>query len=102
MESALNLFMCGLCNYVVAPYPLQCTQCHVLYCESCIGALLQWSCQQQNCRTSLPPEPMHRGLKEILQKMFFNCPGCKVRYNYENVFDHVQKCDKVPSSCRQT
>jgi uncharacterized protein (DUF983 family) len=50
----------------------------------------------------MAPEPIHRSVKEILQKLFFFCPGCKDRYLYDDVFEHAEACDQVPASAKRT
>ena len=45
---------------------------------------------------------MHRKVKEILQSLYFLCPGCKTRYKYDDVTDHALKCDKVDSKLKLT
>jgi hypothetical protein len=45
---------------------------------------------------------MHRKVKEVLQKLKFNCPGCKVVYSYDDVIDHASKCDKVDVKLKLT
>jgi hypothetical protein len=32
--------------------------------------------------------------------LYFNCPGCKVRYAYDDVFEHASACDKLPASAQ--
>ncbi len=34
--------------------------------------------------------------------MNFLCPGCKVRYKYDDIIDHALKCDKVDPSLKLT
>jgi hypothetical protein len=50
----------------------------------------------------MAPEPIHRNVKEILQKLFFFCPGCNVRYPYDDVFEHANACEKVPNSAKRS
>lgn len=34
--------------------------------------------------------------------MNFLCPGCKVRYKYDDIIDHALKCDKVDPKLKLT
>ena len=45
---------------------------------------------------------MHRKVKEILQNLTFLCPGCKIRYKYDDINDHALKCDKVDPKLKLT
>jgi hypothetical protein len=45
---------------------------------------------------------MHRKVKEILQCLNFLCPGCKIRYKYDDITDHALKCDKVDPKLKLT
>ena len=36
LKDAVDLFVCGLCKFIVQPFPLECPQCNGLYCESCV------------------------------------------------------------------
>ena len=34
--------------------------------------------------------------------MNFLCPGCKIRYKYDDITDHALKCDKVDPKLKLT
>lgn len=58
IQVGIDLFMCGLCNYLVTPgkldkseAPLQCCQCHSLFCEWCVNSQMMWQCPNPACKT---------------------------------------------------
>jgi hypothetical protein len=89
MNAALDIFSCGLCKFICSPYPQQCSQCNMLFCEGCIGTQLQWQCPHEKCKTRAAPEALHRSVKEIIQRLHFKCPGCQQRFSYEAIFEHA-------------
>ena len=102
MAAAIEYFLCGLCQFVVSPFPRQCSGCHSLYCESCISNLVRWKCPQKNCKaqSDTQPEDMHRSVKEILERLEFDCPGCKTNLRYQEMFAHVKTCAEIKSTNR--
>ena len=36
MYDLVEEFICGLCKYVVSPFPEECPACNKLYCTDCI------------------------------------------------------------------
>ena len=97
MVPAFDVFICGLCQFVVAPYPLECPGCNSLFCENCVRMVRNWSCTVQNCRSSIAPTKMNRSVHEILELLMFNCPGCNERKRYAAFFEHVTHCERIPS-----
>ena len=92
---AFNQFVCGLCQFIVTPFPLECPTCNALYCEQCVKMQRSWSCTVQNCRSRQRPTEMHRSVKEILELINFSCPGCGTRKRYQAFFNHVQTCEEI-------
>lgn len=97
LKTSINLFSCGICKYVVQPFPLECPQCNGLYCEECVKGVRSWMCKSPLkgllCSSRNPPVKLHRDVKEILEILQFSCPGCKVSWKYEEFFEHVKECD---------
>lgn len=94
LAPAVDLFICGLCNYIVTPYPSQCNNCHNLYCKECIKNLLTWKCPRR-CPGQSKTEDLHHSVKEVLEHLQLCCPGCKSDFQYEKAFEHVRTCDKI-------
>lgn len=40
---------------------------------------------------------MHRSVKEILERLEFDCPGCKTSLRYQEMFTHVKSCAEIKS-----
>ena len=97
MEPAIGCFVCGLCKFIVTPFPLECTGCSSLYCENCVKLQRSWSCTLPTCKSRQPPAKMHISVKEILELINFQCPGCKDKKRYVQFFDHVKTCEKIQS-----
>ena len=95
MEPALDLFVCGLCKFIVAPFPMECPGCNSLFCEGCVRMQRSWTCTVQSCRSRMQPTEMHRSVKEILELVTFVCPGCNEKKRYQAFFDHVQSCGQI-------
>ena len=97
MASAVDLFTCGLCQFIVTPYPLECPACNRLFSENCVKSQRNWSCPHANCRSRMRPVKMHNNVREILELMQFNCPGCGERKRYNAFFEHVKTCTSISS-----
>ena len=95
MSPAFDLFVCGLCQFVVQPFPRECPGCNSLYCDPCIKMQRSWSCSVNNCRSRMQPVELHRQVKEILETLSFTCPGCSERKRYTAFFEHVKQCNKI-------
>jgi len=95
MQPAFELFVCGMCQFIVQPFPLECPGCNSLYCENCVKMQRNWSCLKQVCRSRQPPTKMHRSVQEVLELLNFNCPGCNERKRYVAFFEHVAACEQI-------
>lgn len=95
MEPAISCFVCGLCKFVVSPFPLECPGCNSLYCENCVRIQRSWSCTLPTCKSRVQPVEMHRSVKEVLELINFQCPGCNEKKRYQQFFEHVRSCDKI-------
>lgn len=95
MAPAVDLFVCGLCQFVVSPFPLECPGCNSLYCDNCVKMQRTWSCTVQNCRSRQQPTKMHRSVQEVLELLNFTCPGCNERKRYKAFFEHVKVCERI-------
>ena len=95
MSNAVDLFVCGLCQFIVAPYPLECAACNNLFCEACVRMQRSWVCPHANCRSRLAAKKVHRSVQEIMELLNFNCPGCGQRKRYEAMFNHVKTCEHI-------
>ena len=95
MAPAFEMFVCGLCRFVVSPFPLECPGCNSLYCSNCVTMQRNWSCTLQSCRSQMQPTKMHRSVQEVLELLNFNCPGCGERKRYNAIFEHVKVCDRI-------
>ena len=95
MISAIDLFVCGLCQFIVTPYPLECSACNKLFCESCVQMQRSWKCPHQNCQSRMATKKVHRSVQEIMELLNFNCPGCGQRKRYEAIFNHVKTCERI-------
>lgn len=76
MEKCFNLFICGLCTHVVAPYPKECADCNSLFCTDCVAMRARWMCP--TCKSVKAARDCHHSVKEIIDNLYFYCPGCKV------------------------
>ncbi len=102
MAPVSDLFVCGLCKYIVSPFPQQCSACNLLYCQECVRNLYRWKCPNHRCKeANSEPETLHRSVREILEQMHFVCPGCKLDLCYEEAFKHVTQCPKITDDLRQ-
>ena len=95
MSSAVDQFMCQLCKFIAEPYPQECPQCNLLFCENCVKMQLRWQCPVNGCRCKAKPQTLHRNVKEILDMLLFTCPGCGVAKKYKQIFEHVKECDQI-------
>jgi len=95
LAPVLHHFMCSHCRNVVQD-PKQCfsKNCQVLYCAGCVQTKLKngaWMCPM--CRERQAPVDIHRRLKEFLQLLKFNCPGCSESMMYEMMIKHIVNCE---------
>ena len=88
----IDHFLCGLCRYVVTPYPQECPACNRLYCQQCVEMQRRWECNNTSCRSRAAPTKMHNAVQEILDLVMFICPGCDKKMRYKQMFDHVKQC----------
>ena len=95
MAGAIDLFVCGLCQFIVAPYPLECAACNKLFCQNRVRMQRSWVCPHPDCRSRLAARKVHRSVQEIMELLNFNCPGCGTRKRYEAIFSHVKTCDQI-------
>jgi hypothetical protein len=101
MAPAADLFVCGLCQFIVSPFPMQCSSCNNLYCEECVKKLYSWKCTNHTCKDQTSkPEELHRSVREILEQLHFLCPGCKEDLKYEEAFKHTAVCTKITAEQR--
>ena len=52
------------------------------------------------CNSVKQPIEIHRAVKEILELMMLRCPGCGATKKYEQMFEHVQSCDKITQAMK--
>jgi transcription initiation factor IIE alpha subunit len=95
-----DLFVCGLCRFIVTPFPLQCSLCNSLYCEECVKNLYKFKCPNRSCKDTAKPEELHRSVREVLEQLHFSCPGCKEDFRYVDAFAHVATCPKIGADSR--
>lgn len=106
LKNSIDLFACGLCKFIVQPFPLECPACNGLYCEDCVKSSPRWACQAPikgvPCQSRLAPVKLHRDVKEVLENLQFLCPGCKQNLKYETFFEHVKDCDAIAEESKIT
>ena len=54
------------------------------------------------CGSMARPVEMHRSVKEILELMMINCPGCGKKMRYEAAFEHISQCDKITAEMKKS
>ena len=95
MRDSFDLFVCGLCQFVTTPFPVECPQCNRLYCEHCVKSQRSWMCTGADCRSRQPPVRLNNNVREIMELLIFECPGCGERKRYQAFFEHVKNCDRI-------
>jgi len=84
-------FLCKMCKNLVWN-PRQCANlnCQVLYCSGCCkqGVIRCPSCNQNN-----RPVDINIKLKNFMDMLKINCPGCKNGFIYSQLCKHMEECD---------
>lgn len=76
--------------------PKECPKCASVYCHDCNQKYIEkhgkWCCGE--CRDNTPLTEMHRVVREVLEKLVFQCPKCaSVKLSYAEIYKHSAACD---------
>jgi hypothetical protein len=95
LTNVIDHFLCRICKLVVFQ-PKECPKCTSVYCFECNSNFIsnkgKWQCIE--CNSYEPLVEMHRVVKEILEKLVFQCPLCsEVKRTYNEINKHTASCD---------
>lgn len=100
LPNVIEHFICRLCSLVVFQ-PKECPKCNSVFCHECVQADLvkkggRWKCQE--CGSIDNVTDIHRVVKEVLEKLVFQCPKCNsVKRTYNEMNTHMRTCDGAPA-----
>ncbi len=88
--SNLEDLVCGVCKRIPHPFPLVCSSCSVIICQSC---------KQDHSKCSITNQPTILAeilpiVKNIYRSLIFKClhfeEGCKAEVKYEKIESHIE------------
>ena len=79
-------FKCPVCYFIVEDLT-KCKTCDKVFCSSCKDRNLSRACPM--CTKHFVASREDRLVRELLDKIKFNCPDCRTVFAYEDRADHL-------------
>lgn len=96
-------FTCFICSLITIN-PVQCGNCHVIFCKNCINDVMKKNniCPNNQCSKSpFDEREIDKNMRKMLDESSFNCPlSCGKVFQYNQFDSHKAICQNLKSTFR--